>query len=1397
MADSQVGPSWFVPADNTKPEAPASSTGSSGASWFVPANETQKSDPLPPKVKDRFDKTKADFGKALSPHIGIPPGDIYAKADTVAKAVDGPKATPQSFWGKIKNTDSAIGLRHMKDELAGQLMLAKPGYDAVALSRQYQEVKKKLDAIKPEDQLGGFGSTLINMAEGLGYQVRHEAGTVGADVAGFMMGEVWDKALGFEPTTHLLKAGQGEADKVFGTVSGQTYGDLIDKGIDPKVARGVAAGVGVFNVAAWAVPGGRTPGVQKLLEEATTEGLLKASLKGVVIGDIAKGVGKQGAYGAIYSTINAISPYVAEAVQKRESLWKAMGTNSGEVLKEIGVGAGLQAVIGGSAEAVGAVVHGSKLAAAIDKAKGEVDAHPEVLPNENVGGASKPGAPKADQFIDEAAKDRQMAAAAKDHVAAMPIGDLDKPIPYEDVPRETPKTGGPVVDPLDKQVAKDPRVVTAKAQVPADSNRVSNIENQVYQEKFTEQHPAVVEAKKALQVALDDPTQADKVASLTEAFQSARKEANMMAAERGTQRVARERARVERVATRNKAIDQLKGVNPDIMSKESGDVVRAIQDHFFPEKEAKARARGATLDLDALKKNLDEAKDRVSPSIDLEALGKLPKNIRDIPPEDFQTIVDAVKNHDLIRKMEGKIRTVEGDIRRATFQESAEKDIGEPKKSILGDKAAEIRDQLRTGVKTLTDSPEYLGEWAFGGKRTPTYEAVTAGPERAKPHVEPRAHSYKSEAKAIAKATLGIDKRDFSEADSIKWNKYYGEEFTEDGVTLNRNDIMDSYMHFLNENNKKSLLEGGTKFTSKSVRERFKEGKQRISEDTYQKLFKHLTPSDHLVLEAAGRMTEKTGADINSKYHVPKYGFPMTIEDHYWPKDTVNEGKSYEEDIQDIQKAARKLDGSGLNKGMLKKRTGDTGAIYTHGFWSTLERHANDAALLTEMGPAYDAAHEVLHDQKVSDRLSAVHSPELTATLQRALERTAGQHETSHGLEKGLDTAGNVATNLMLGSVKTLTVVPKMLALGARSMVKNPVAGVQAFVDMTLHPRVTREEARMLSPRVDTAYRKGTTLDQTQLKRLQTKTGVVRAIGRKVQRANMAAVKWSSMESYLFDATVAKRQVELESRNVERWNDRLETARRMQATANTPHEKVLAQSMVDKAQKGFDESMSDDVVGATGMTPKDVLKASPEAMTKAKGDYGNNIIGETHATNDPMHMVGLQTTALGRIATKFATEPLKAGEVIRRTIMQVHRAPTFSNVSRLTRTLAFYGIAEGAIFYGVKEAKDLLLGKKPSKQAARETEWQKLGGEIARADISMVGGGQQIQQVIDTKKYPYSAHGGAVEETIRMPIEMVVNAITAVTGATAKERGAAVKQMLKMARSYVGLAADITDMGAK
>ena len=1006
MADSQVGPSWFVPADNTKPEAPASSTGSSGASWFVPADETQKSDPLPPKVKDRFDKTKADFGKALSPHIGIPPGDIYVKADTVAKAVDGPKATPQSFWGKIKNTDSAIGLRHMKDELAGQLMFAKPGYDAVALSRQYQEVKKKLDAIKPEDQLGGFGSTLINMVEGLGYQVRHEAGAVGADVAGFMMGEVWDKALGFEPMTHLLKARQGEADKVFGTISGQTYGDLIDKGIDPKVARGVAAGVGVFNVAAWAVPGGRTPGVQKLLEEATTEGLLKVSLKGVVIGDIAKGVGKQGAYGAIYSTINAISPYVAEAVQKRESLWKAMGTNSGEVLKEIGVGAGLQAVIGGSAEAVGAVVHGSKLAAAIDKAKGEVDAHPEVLPNENVGGASKPGAPKADQFIDEAAKDRQMAAAAKDHVAAMPIGDLDKPIPYEDVPRETTKTGGPVVDPLDKQVAKDPRVVAAKAQVPADSNRVSNIENQVYQEKFTEQHPAVVEAKKALQAALDDPTQADKVASLTEAFQSARKEANMMAAERGTQRVARERARVEGVATRNKYIQDIKDIQaklPTMNRQFKGPIEDILKDYNtknpmdstmtkLKQLRAALSAPDSTVTVD--QKLLDR----------LDEIDKVP--LAKLPHEQFKALHDAVMALDKEATNQNTLWVNGKRMDRAVALNDAIAAMPPIKKTAeewaktstrLGNAAEKIHKTTRALAVIGPAHYDTLVNMIGGGERSPVYDILGRQPD----HAADTARDLHIRGRHVT--------ADWLEKEKTTPEGYFDEKVTIPGlfegvnrdVTITKGHLLSAWMHrqwdenwkhFTNGVALKGHLQGGEHLFTPNEAALDKAFADKLTDKDKEFLATHIA-----------HIKEKITPEMQAKFQELN-NHDMETPDFYWALNVAKYGKKGRAAVQDIvhQQIDRNDHYMGVNTSHVKPRVDSKAGIYWRPFqedWASMIKfHSDYVGKATEMRNA--AA--LLNSPEFREQLNKVYGDENThAALVNGINAISGKRYVPDAYESG------------------------------------------------------------------------------------------------------------------------------------------------------------------------------------------------------------------------------------------------------------------------------------------------------------------------------------------------------------------------------------------------------------
>ena len=1245
------------------------------------------------------------LANAVAPKLGMKPGFVATNANQIVQALDGKKATPKGFLQKIETTSDAGELRRKKDQLAGELMMAKPGYDAVALSRQYQDVKAKLEAIKPEDQLGGFGSFLVNTVEGLGYQVGHAAGTIGADAAGFMMGELWDKALHFEPNTHLLQLGADEASKVFGTLCGQTYGDLIDKGIDPKVARGVAAGMGVFNVAAWAIPGGKTPGVQKLLEEATTEGVLKATLAGAVIKDIGKGIAKQTGYGAINSTVQTINPYVAEAIQKRESLFKAMGADTGEIMKEIGVGTAEQVALAGGMETIGAVAHGVKMAKAIDQARAEVDAHPEVLPKaENQAMAASPEQEEASAMSPaaaaaaEAQAEAQRTALAKQVVAAMPASELDTPI----VSRETERIN-------DLATLEKNKVITEPQQSELDKLRTAQAKTPSIMAQV-DKNKGVQGIRKLLAADPENP-------GLKGALATAEDQAAKDALEK--QAVVNEKVRIQAIDERNRYLEGIHRPDPSRMNKDLGDAVRAIQDKFEQKGHTLKADMGAdkVAELAQVHEALQSAGNETSPDIDLARLKDLPTTkLRDLTIGDIKTIHDAVLNLDHIQRMRDKVGKVGQEIERSKLQEEAKTRIAPPKISKLGPATSKRNRLIRAHSNAIAYSYSSNGEWIFGGKNNPLHDKAIRDPLQDKVEVEPFAHDLEEPARAVLRDKMGIDQRN----NPLKWTDYWTKPITADGVTLTRGEVMDNYMDFQSEDNRTALLEGGSAVKSHVLDDGNPAPVEKISESTYQKLFAQLSPEDHELMDAVAKQIDVAGDHLD-QYNQRRHGFPLPREENYWPKYVVKHDLSYNDDIEAIQKANRQIP-IGPSEARLTKRIGSKSALHTTGFWDKFHESVSNTALITKMGESVKAASDILFDPVISDKIERSYGKPMLTQMRADLAAEAGQGEIQHSLEKALDTMGNIAGNLRLGIVSSATVPFKMLSLGDRSWsYGSPKSIAESLVDLAIHPRKTALRARLMSNRLDTATRKGATLDQAQMLQNTGKLGKARAVLSQVQRANMALTRATSLQSYVMDTNLAE------------------------------HE---ANRQFERAEAG--KPFSDNFKSATGLKEEDVKNLTPEQKFEAAGKYADTIIGETHATNDPGHMIGLQKSAIGRnIFGKFQTESLKGGEQIRRTLMQAYRKPTVGNISRAAFTVSLYGLMEGAVFYGLDKAKELLFGA-PKNKKAEPTR----GDEERKANLAMVPiAGPMVENLIDRQKFPNSPQYGATEGVAMMPLETVLNIV--------------------------------------
>ena len=1395
---------------------------------------TPKNSPLPPKesadainlVKklspnpDEAQK-KLDLAKNLSPSTGMSEWFIFKNAEAVsAKLYGNPSENPGSASSKLDATIKDVPLNQQINARWAQQM--REGE-----TPEGQQEIKELQAKRVSNGKGVW-SFIVNAASGMVIQGQSLLrASVPPPIGG-----------GKDAMDAYYQTQLKNSDELVGSMTGEMYGSLREQGVSAKSAKAASGVMIAAQVALNTLSVSKVPGVGRALED-----LGKAGAKALASGQIAKAIGvqvgkgyaEQGAVAIVNNATAVIIPEFARLLDDDVKKGNISQPDAAEILKQFGEGVLMQTLVMGTVSAgLGAAGAARAARSKFAEESAKIAAEADKLPAEAPSGAKaassgKEGEVPSMRLAEEAKAKAAQAKAERDAkatVAAMPADQLEKPIPFEDVPRgtsgdleafrafvkennpeadkaaidtaglETLKRNNPngweefsksrpvQVDPLDKQVAEDPRVIAAKEQAPAlqkaideemakpepdqtrvkalqdtlnaDSTRVSHIENQVYQEKFTEQHPEVVAARQALEAAKMDPTQTDKVASLQEALDSARKEANKMAAIRGATRVASERARVDRLETKHKAIDILKGVDPDTFDKASGDTIRQIQEHFAkPEpavKPGETKPEPKVLDLDSLKSALADAKaahEDIAPEIE-DALSGMPSTYSKLSPEQLQGLVAVVKNLQKIKSLKGKIHTAEGWVERANLQADAEKSIALPKTSKLGTGATILKNKAKAVARVLTNSFSMNGELVFGGKSTLVHKVAVQDVLNSHSDYLKESTRQQEPTRAYLRGNLKIDEQ----RTPLKWQKYWSDQFTEDGVTLTRGEIMDNYMSFQNENQKASLLDDGTTYASHVTEQGNPADVEKIPEATYQKLFSHLGKPELDLIGIAQKQLAENGEGL-SFYHENRYGTPIKQEPNYWPKYVKREGATYDQDITDIQKANRFLR-TNPDESSLISRTGGKGATYTTGFWNKFSESTDSSARILKMGDAVSSSAKVLHDPVIADKVAKTYGGSVLKQLREDLAAEAGQRETPREIEKAMDALGNLATNLHLGIVSSLKVPWKLAGLGVRSFINNPHGFLPGVMETLIHPKKTAAAARTFSSMVDEAYKHGGTVDLGQLTQYATKAGKVRAVGRKIQNINMSLTRAGSNLGYVWDATAARHEAEYQ---------------------------------FDRALKG--KQMDPDFKAVTGVSENQVATLTPEQKMAAVGHYADGVIGESHAVNDPGYKLGLQKSAAGRLVTKFKTEPLKGFEQTRRLAMRFARNPNFSTAGKLFSAITIYGAVEGALIYGINEGVNAMFGVKSKSP-------QTLGDEEVAADLSYIPlVGDAINEHLYLAKHPgVASQANAVESMAVLPLNTILDCAVAIDPQyTPAQRKAATKRIARDMKSIFNVPINLGNMG--
>ena len=301
---------------------------------------------------------KLQTSKMLGDWLKMHPLDVHQHFDAVSQAMWGGQAkgqTPTTIFQKARNMFEGPRIQSQIDELSGKQFLG----DATPETEQkIKDLQAQQKAIGPT--MGWLPQQVVGMAYQLGYQGWHATEALVGTALAIVGDGALHGALGMS-NPHFLDFAAGESSKVFGSLVGGSYRNLVDRGVDPTHARIFAAGLGALQVGLMALPlGGEAVNAAA---DAGAEGALRAGLKGA-IDDAAKtslgrflgmeagseatagAFGKQALFAIGMSSANAVLPEVATAMSNRFAGTKVPLRPAGEVAGEAAQGALAQFIAG-------------------------------------------------------------------------------------------------------------------------------------------------------------------------------------------------------------------------------------------------------------------------------------------------------------------------------------------------------------------------------------------------------------------------------------------------------------------------------------------------------------------------------------------------------------------------------------------------------------------------------------------------------------------------------------------------------------------------------------------------------------------------------------------------------------------------------------------------------------------------------------------------------------------------------------------------------------------------------------------------------------------------------------------------------------------------------------------
>jgi hypothetical protein len=273
--------------------------------------------------------------------------------------------------------------------------------------------------------------------------------------------------------------------------------------------------------------------------------------------------------------------------------------------------------------------------------------------------------------------------------------------------------------------------------------------------------------------------------------------------------------------------------------------------------------------------------------------------------------------------------------------------------------------------------------------------------------------------------------------EDIGWAKRYGVKNVrkwadkvvkvEDGLTMTRDQRMALYRHSMNEDNWRSLVEGGmgvknsdTYTANENIRESFRDENGEVDEEAWtkalEKTLEDLSPAEiEFAATPVSNLFDEQGQAL-AKVHRQLLGYELELEHNYYPKDVMSlvySSHDYQSKaaIDEFKQRRMRI---GVDKGMLHSRLDVRVPIYLNGLTSDVAKStANAAAYIGLERPMRNAFQTLRH---LRHEIIARYGDDLYHEIDKGLRDIIGEQTATEAIDQFLRWVRLQSTIVTLGA---------------------------------------------------------------------------------------------------------------------------------------------------------------------------------------------------------------------------------------------------------------------------------------------------------------------------------------------------------------------------------------------